>query len=449
MLVLTTKAIPESVIGRREESGPTPVIPATARNRCVVSQQFAVPRPPLVPCPFVAAGSQVLLSKQGPRRRIQSSQLMPVEAGVRRLERYLLSRRWVASETCQERPPLSLQLAESVSLGARLALSHCQQLFRWRPWNCPAADFSLRAQRRVTREAALVSALTAAGVVHSVTRNCSRGDVPGCGCDDRLPQGLFYRRAGSGGFEQEERQLPAGESEPEEYAWQWGGCSEAPLYGQAVASRFLDGSEQPMDATAIARRHNHRVGIEVVRGSMETRCKCHGTSGSCSVQTCWRLLRPFHHVAARLERLYHDAIRINYDEQLGSIALGNSATMDHPDVSPEQLIYIEQSPNYCLPNRTSGWHGVRGRSCPKEVLDSGEVKDHCRDLCAACGFAVSQDARIQTVPCHFIFNDGFMGPAQTVSVTGTQLGNTEFEFSRRRNADHLVRSEVIEEGIAD
>ncbi|XP_049855392.1 protein Wnt-8b-like [Schistocerca gregaria] len=303
----------------------------------------------------------------------------------------------------QERPPLSLQLAESVSLGARLALSHCQQQFRWRPWNCPAADFSLRAQRRVTREAALVSALTAAGVAHSVTRNCSRGDVPGCGCDDRLPQGLSYRRAGGGDAEQEERRLPAGESPPEEYAWQWGGCSEAPLYGQAVARRFLDGSEQPMDATAFARRHNHRVGVEVVRGSMETRCKCHGTSGSCSVQTCWRLLRPFHYVAARLERLYHDAIRINYDEQLGSIALGNSATMDHPDVSPEQLIYIEQSPNYCLPNRTSGWHGVRGRSCPKEVLDSGEVKDHCRDLCAACGFAVSQDARIQTVPCHCDF----------------------------------------------
>lgn len=53
----------------------------------------------------------------------------------------------------------------------------------------------------------------AAGLVHAVTRFCSRGNVSECGCDARL-------------------QGPA-------EAWHWGGCSDHVQYGTWFSRRFL------------------------------------------------------------------------------------------------------------------------------------------------------------------------------------------------------------------
>lgn len=45
-----------------------------------------------------------------------------------------------------------------------------------------------------TRETSFVHAISAAGVMHALTKNCSMGDLDNCGCDDsRIGQtGIKY-----------------------------------------------------------------------------------------------------------------------------------------------------------------------------------------------------------------------------------------------------------------
>lgn len=51
---------------------------------------------------------------------------------------------------------------------------------------------------------------------------------------------------------------------------------------------------------------------------MQTRCKCHGISGSCTVRTCWRQLDTFLHVGNTLKTKYENSYKV--------VTLTNDAT---------------------------------------------------------------------------------------------------------------------------
>jgi len=68
-----------------------------------------------------------------------------------------------------------------------------------------------------TKETAFIYAVMSAGLVHSVTRSCSAGNMTECSCDTTL------RHGGS-----------ASEG------WHWGGCSDDIHYGMAFSRKFLD-----------------------------------------------------------------------------------------------------------------------------------------------------------------------------------------------------------------
>lgn len=68
-----------------------------------------------------------------------------------------------------------------------------------------------------TKETAFIYAVMAAGLVHSVTRSCSAGNMTECSCDTTLQ---------NGGSASE--------------GWHWGGCSDDVQYGMWFSRRFLD-----------------------------------------------------------------------------------------------------------------------------------------------------------------------------------------------------------------
>ena len=85
-------------------------------------------------------------------------------------------------------------------------------------------------------------AVSSAGVVHAMTRSCSRGELNKCACD---PQ-----RHGKG---QDKR----GE-------FQWGGCSDNVRYACRFARLFVDAREKRQrDIRARMNLHNNRAGRRV------------------------------------------------------------------------------------------------------------------------------------------------------------------------------------------
>jgi hypothetical protein len=85
-------------------------------------------------------------------------------------------------------------------------------------------------------------------------------------------------------------------------------------------------------------------------------CKCHGVSGSCTFQTCWMQMPSFSSIAKELKERYDNAILISFDNVEDAWTVGNSARQLSlaDDVLPNNLVFLEKSPNFCISDNTTG-----------------------------------------------------------------------------------------------
>lgn len=117
-----------------------------------------------------------------------------------------------------------------------IALENCQKQFQWDKWNCPTKDFLLKRSASVLdRETAFVQAITTASLVYTVTKNCSRGELVGCGCDvKKVNEDEFI----------------------------WSGCSDHVDQAEIIAEHFLEKkpSKRSLDIYGLAELHNSRAG---------------------------------------------------------------------------------------------------------------------------------------------------------------------------------------------
>uniref|UniRef100_A0A8C3BRR4 Protein Wnt n=1 Tax=Cairina moschata TaxID=8855 RepID=A0A8C3BRR4_CAIMO len=146
-------------------------------------------------------------------------------------------------ELCREKPELVPAIREGASLGLR----ECRSQFRHERWDCrpPPAAFGQQLSSG-TKETAFIHAVTAAGLVHAVTRSCSAGNVTECSCDTSLQ---------SGGSASE--------------GWHWGGCSDDIHYGMSFSRRFLDVPMRNItgksgSGLAAMNRHNNEAGRQIL-----------------------------------------------------------------------------------------------------------------------------------------------------------------------------------------
>jgi len=118
--------------------------------------------------------------------------------------------------------------------------------------------------------------------------------------------------------------------------------------------------------------------FQAIRDAMRLECKCHGLSGSCTVKTCWLKMPPFREVAGRLRDRYDSARKVTLRND------GNSFMPESPHTRPAnkyQLVFADESPDFCSPNAKSGALGTQGREC--NVTSSGS--DRCDRLCCNRG----------------------------------------------------------------
>lgn len=132
---------------------------------------------------------------------------------------------------------------------------------------------------------------------------------------------------------------------------------------------------------------------QVIKAGVETTCKCHGVSGSCTVRTCWRQLSPFHEIGKQLKQKYETSLKVgsttNEATGEGDISPPKKSVPGHGDQIPRttDLIYIDDSPNFCLLSRYSP--GTSGRKCYKDK--------NCESIC--CGRGHNTQSRVVTRPC--------------------------------------------------
>ena len=133
---------------------------------------------------------------------------------------------------------------------------------------------------------------------------------------------------------------------------------------------------------------------QAVYKTADVACKCHGVSGSCSLKTCWLQLAEFRKVGDQLKEKYDSAAAMRITRR-GKLELVNSR---FKPPTPEDLVYVDPSPDYCLRDESTGSLGTRGRLCNK----TSEGLDGCALMC--CGRGYNQFKSVRTERCHCKFH---------------------------------------------
>ena len=106
-------------------------------------------------------------------------------------------------------------------------------------------------------------------------------------------------------------------------------------------------------------------------------CKCHGFSVACPVKTCVRRMKPFKDSGNSIYTKYLSSVKVRSSTSGGLVSSGPA-----DDPTPDDLVYSEDSPDYCTFNSDLNILGTRGRTCNPNTVGSGS----CDLLCCGRGY---------------------------------------------------------------
>ncbi|XP_055296358.1 protein Wnt-1-like isoform X2 [Sitodiplosis mosellana] len=308
-------------------------------------------------------------------------------------------------EMCKNETSMMREIGRGISMGFK----ECEHQFKHHRWNCSSI---VRSMRKIllkdTRETSFVSAITAAGITYAITRACTMGDLVECSCDKNhilqyntqsSDNGNGYdvmdttrstrfaanakhkrRRHNTHNSYLRNRNIYRNVILPEGNDWQWGGCGDNVMFGFRKSKDFLDSRYQRLsDIRTLVKLHNNNAGRLAVKNLMRVECKCHGLSGSCTIKTCWMKMAPFRDIGSRLKERFDGAAKVIARND------GHSFMPEIPSIKQptrHDLVYTEDSSDFCRFNAKTGSLGTIGRECNS----TSAAIDGCDLLCCNRGY---------------------------------------------------------------
>ncbi len=135
------------------------------------------------------------------------------------------------------------------------------------------------------------------------------------------------------------------------------------------------------------------LSLQVVYNYAGVQCKCHGVSGSCSLKTCWLQLAPFRSIGEVLKSKYDSASEVRVTKK-GKLQMTDSR-FNKP--TKDDLVYLEQSPDYCNYDPRTGSLGTVGRECNKTSMGM----DGCGLMCCGRGHNSYRKDVVERCNCKF------------------------------------------------
>ena len=160
---------------------------------------------------------------------------------------------------------------------------------------------------------------------------------------------------------------------------------------------------------------------------MTPRCKCHGVSGTCQLQTCWKQVGPFERTAAAIKDKYLAAVRSTPQPSgdaarpVGDVSVRTNTIISRrrrrgrgreqgrgrgrgrgrrrgrekqPPVGPSRkLVYVDKSPSFC--ERDAYGPGTAGRQC--------QLSDNCSVLCCGRGYNTQLSSLVTSCNCRVLW----------------------------------------------
>ena len=143
-------------------------------------------------------------------------------------------------------------------------------------------------------------------------------------------------------------------------------------------------------------RHLHvEFPSQAVLKNMEMPCKCHGMSGSCTTKYCHKSLPQFEGVGHFLRKKYQSAVLVTLDQSSNKLVNYDRIISKY---GPQDLLYLEQSPNYCYKDVALGTAGTAGRECNKSSLS----ENSCDILCCGHGYNTKKVFHFAFIVCSSI-----------------------------------------------
>ena len=124
-------------------------------------------------------------------------------------------------------------------------------------------------------------------------------------------------------------------------------------------------------------------------------CKCHGHSASCLYKTCYKRVPPFGQVGVYLREKYYNAAKVTVHQSKNQLVTVDGKTTE--ELLEDDLWFLEESPDYCVPNNSTGSLGTTGRRCYETAPGPG----NCRNLCCGRGYNSFQVPEKYDCTCKF------------------------------------------------